>query len=109
MKKLLFVGHEFHKKTKSCDFLFEILAKAYEVEKCFLDPYAESGDAPLKEFAGRKFDVVLCWQMMPDVRVLAENISYKRGVFFPMYDGCPGLGRIERWYPFRYFFFKNFI
>ena len=76
MKKLLFVGHEFHKKTKSCDFLFEILAKAYEVEKCFLDPYAESGDAPLKEFAGRKFDVVLCWQMMPDVRVLAENISY---------------------------------
>ena len=103
MKKLLFVGHEFHKKTKSCDFLFEILAKAYEVEKCFLDPYAESGDAPLKEFAGRKFDVVLCWQMMPDVRVLAENISYKRGVFFPMYDGCPGLGRIERWYPFRNF------
>ena len=103
MKQLLFIGHKFHTKTKSCDFLFEILEQEYQVEKCFVNPYFKDLDITMREFAGRKFDVLLCWQVMPDLVEIKNYISYNQGVFFPMYDGCPSLRKMEKWYQFRDF------
>ena len=103
MKQLLFIGHKFHTKTKSCDFLFEILEKNYQIEKCFINPYFHDLDNTLQEFAGRKFDVLLCWQVMPDLKKLSHYIAYDQGVFFPMFDGCPRVHKTEKWYRFRNF------
>lgn len=103
MKQLLFIGHKFHTKTKSCDFLFEILEQEYQVEKCFVNPYFKDLDITMREFAGRKFDVLLCWQVMPDLKEIADYVAYNQGVFFPMYDGCPSLRKMEKWYQFRNF------
>ena len=103
MKQLLFIGHKFHTKTKSCDFLFEILEQKYQVEKCFVNPDFKDLGVTMKEFAGRKFDVLVCWQVMPDLHELSQYVSYDKGVFFPMYDGCPRLQKTEKWYQFRNF------
>ncbi|MCP5538049.1 MAG: glycosyltransferase [Akkermansiaceae bacterium] len=103
MNKLLFVGHAFHKKTRSSDFLVELLETQYEVSMRHVDPYSEDPYASLRGLEETHFDVLVCWQIKPPVTFINNHIHYRQGVFFPMYDACPSVSKIERWYPYRKF------
>lgn len=72
MKKLLYVKHAFHNKTKSNDFLQEIIKTGYEIE--FFD-YDNDNDTPEKfrELEGKEFDTVVLFQIMPPISEL-KNI-----------------------------------
>ncbi len=85
MKKLLYVKHAFHNKTKSNDFLQEIIKTGYEIE--FFD-YDNDNDTPEKfrELEGKEFDTVVLFQIMPPISELKKYIKYKHISFFPMYD-----------------------
>lgn len=103
MKKLLFVGHMFHKKTKSCAFMLNILRRQYDVEEYYLDPYQDKKGRILKGLGSGSFDILVCWQVMPDVDSLKGKVHFEKAVFFPMYDGCPAMEQTEKWYPYREF------
>lgn len=90
MKKLLFIGHEFHKKTKSTDFLQRLLAEKYEVEMFTFDPYKD-GFEVFEQLKGREFEVVVLFQIMPSLNELKKFIKFDRAAFFPMYDNTKSL------------------
>ena len=85
MKKLLFIGHEFHKKTKSSDFLQKLLAEKYEVETFYINPYKIS-ETDFTQITGKTFELLILLQVMPSLEELRKYISFKQCAFFPMYD-----------------------
>ena len=86
MKKLLFIGHVYHQKTKSNVFVMDILQQEYDIYECYLDP-AESLDyQELNLFYGKEFDALVVWQVMPKLSILKKYVTWKTSLFFPMYD-----------------------
>lgn len=83
MKSLLFIGHEFHQKTKSADFLKDLLSEKYEVESIYLNP---DENYSFGNLAGKSYDVVILWQLMPSIKELRKHIQFNHCAFFPMYD-----------------------
>ncbi len=86
MKKLLYIGHSFHNKTKSSQFIQELLAEKYEIEKFDFNPYIYKSTI-FEQLKGKAFDDVVLWQVMPSIFDLKKYISFKNIAFFPMYDG----------------------
>ena len=83
---LLFIGHDFHRHTKSNRFILDLIEKKFDVEICsFVPDYGENGSW-LSSLKRKHYDVVLCWQLMPSIRVLRQFCSFDFGVFFPMAD-----------------------
>jgi glycosyltransferase involved in cell wall biosynthesis len=85
-KKILFIGHSYHKKTNSSKFIEELLRQKYEVE--FV--YNESWIRPEKDFNPSFFDLdeysaIIIWQvadLLPSDFI--EDLSQKNTIFFPM-------------------------
>ena len=107
---LLYVGHTYHKKTQSASFLLDLVADNYERTEFYLDPHVRASYDGLDSLSGREFDVLVCWQIMPDISELRRRISWKRGIYFPMYDYFHGYMTIDRpiWYDYREFRIVNF-
>ena len=85
MKKLLFIGHYFHNKTKSSQFILDILASKYEITSFYYNPYTDD-DNVFSNIKKSDFDVVVLWQIMPSIVTLKKYVTYKCIAFFPMYD-----------------------
>ena len=88
MKTLLYIGHAFHNKTKSSQFIQDLLATKYEITKFDFNPYKDSSKN-FKQLAGKKYDVVVLWQIMPKISKLKKYVNYDYISFFPMYDATP--------------------
>lgn len=100
MKKLLFIGHEYHKKTKSSDFMQNIIAKDFDIEFFTMDPQKGDIDEQLSPLKNKTYDVVVLWQMMPSIDKLKQYIKFKCCNFFPMYDYVPSRDN-PIWYEYR--------
>ena len=85
-KKLLYIGHAYHNKTKSSQFIQELLKTKYDITKYDFDPYNDSFEI-FKQLDGKRFDTVVLWQIMPSIKQLKKYLSFDKIVFFPMYDG----------------------
>lgn len=105
-RKLVYVGHEYHKKTNSVNFLLEILKSKYEV-------YCVSYREDTRKFYGDKrireehFDVLLLFQMPVSVKLLKKVFCFDHGVYIPMYDGT-GEAPVDFWLDYREFNIINF-
>lgn len=88
MPNLLYIGHFYHLKTGSTEFLREILQTKYEITWLPVDPSLPE-EALYAPVHGQYFDVVLCFQVLPCREELDKHVRYRHGVFFPMYDGAP--------------------
>jgi len=98
--KLLFIGHTYHKKTKSSQFMQDILSDYYDIENFYFDPYTDDIQTAFDILKGKKFDVMVLWQIMPSMDKLKQYVSFKHCAFFPMYDGAAS--REDRiWYQYR--------
>lgn len=85
---LLYIGHAFHNKTKSNLFLLDLLRKRYNIEFFFFDPYKDNPKTCFLPLKGKNYDILLLWQIMPRLFELKKYITFKKGVFFPMYDAA---------------------
>lgn len=85
MKKMLYMGHSYHLKTKSNRFLFELLEQEYEITFVSYDPYTDQY-VGIEETKGKKYDILILWQIMPEMSFLISKFFFKQGVLFPMYD-----------------------
>ena len=88
MKTALFMGHSYHEKTKSSAFIIELLSLTYDVTSFYSSPYEENTEI-YQPLEGQKYDILICWQILPPRQMLDNYISYDHGVFFPMYDDAP--------------------
>lgn len=81
MKRLLYIDHDFHNKTKSSQFLEELLKSAYEVEVCNFDPYDKDPESAFECLKNKEFDILVLFQVTPDLERLKKNVSFKHAVF----------------------------
>ncbi|MGO4171776.1 glycosyltransferase [Bosea sp. TAF32] len=81
--KIIFIDHSFHKKTRSSDFFFDLLASRHSVERLYVNPNVK--EELLSLDIVYEFDVAVLWQMdFLAPLVLARGI---RTLVVPMYDG----------------------
>ena len=105
-KNLLFIGHEYHNKTKSTVFFSDILKQRYNVEFMTFD--AETNEIKGDEEAYNKEYAVLVVFQMPIPRALLENsFTFKHKVYVPMYDGT-GEAPNQFWLDYRDYNIINF-
>lgn len=110
MKKLLYVGHAYHKKTKSVGFLQELLESRYEVHYFADDPQSPARFEELAKLPVKEFDILVVFQIMPSIKEIKQHVSFKQGIFFPMYDyyhGCTPLSN-PIWNEYKDFLIINF-
>ncbi len=105
-KKLVYVGHEYHKKTHSVDFFIEILEQKYEVYYMTFDPETNQINGDESAF-DQKFDVLVLFQMPVSVELLRSKFDFKQGVYVPMYDGT-GEAPNQFWLDYKDFNIINF-
>lgn len=84
-KKVLYVGHSYHNKTKSTTFLIDYLKKFFEVE-VLSDTSWEDGKELDLSFIDDSYFAVVFFQLLPRGDVL-KGIKNDNIIFFPMYDG----------------------
>lgn len=83
MRKLLYIDMDFHQKTKSTNFLQDILLKEYEVDVCYYSLFSQKLINCNYE---KQYDVIVFFQIFPSY-ALRKKLNYKKIVYFPMYDG----------------------
>lgn len=86
MKNLLYIGHTYHLKTRSSDFLHDLLKEDFDVTYFYINPDDPASNSDYSSIEGKTYDVLLLWQLIPDLNELKKHASWNHGVFFPMYD-----------------------
>ena len=79
MKKLLFVDHDYHKKTKSSDFFRKILKKNFLLQDYWVDKKLKL-DKKIYEYEN-----IFFWQIFPPLKIL-RKLKNKNITWAPMYD-----------------------
>lgn len=105
MKKVLYIDVEYHIKTNSTRFLYELLEENYSVNKCYTDSH-DGVDRISEQNADCYYDFLVLFQIMPK-RKYIDTFSYGKGILFPMYDGVLNKS-IEEWNEYRDFTIINF-
>lgn len=88
MKKLLYIGHTFHQKTKSNRFFLDVIKDNYDITYLLYDPYTRTFEG-LEEARAQEYDVVFMWQTFLRRSFLKRNFKYGKVIFAPMYDALP--------------------
>lgn len=104
-KKIVYIGHSYHNKTKSTEFLIEYLKQLYDV-KVILDESWLGKPAPDLSFIDESYLGVIFFQLLPPKEIL-ENIKNDNIIYFPMYDQSGRLGR-DFWDDYRGLKIANF-
>lgn len=81
MKEMLYIRHAYHSKTKSNDFLIDILKKHYNITIFDIDPYTEDLKTTLKNLPKKYFDVLVLFQLPIAGTILKKYINFKKGIF----------------------------
>ena len=83
-KKIVYVGHSYHNKTKSTAFLIEYLKQFFEVEE-ILDESWLGKPFPDLSFIDESYLGVIFFQLLPPPKTI-KNIKNENILYFPMYD-----------------------
>lgn len=99
--KICYIGHEYHRKTASTDFMAEFLeANSSEFKRYDSLPDIKSvGEFDCDALVAEKFDLICVFQLELLAQKLADMRLASRLIFIPMYDGCMRLGN-EFWAKF---------
>lgn len=106
MKNLLYLGHNYHLKTKSTLFLMDLLKEQYNVDFVTFDPYKNQYEG-IEQTQGKKYDVLVVFQVMPPSAFLESRFVYEQGVLIPMYDYI-ATRNCDPWLEYRNFKIINF-
>ena len=94
-KTLLYIGHPYHLRSKSVDFLKTRLEREFDIDyvETNLDctfPYDKIAMIPRE-----KYDVCVCLQVMPSMVEIRKRVKFEHGVFFPMADYYYGITFVD--------------
>lgn len=82
-KKIIYIGHSYHSKTKSTAFLLRFLKKYFSVKIVWDDSW--KGKQTDLSLINEEFLAVIFFQNLPSKKIL-KSIKNKNIIFFPMYD-----------------------
>ena len=88
---IAFIGHAYHRTTRSADFFVQLLEEMGKVD-CFYDDSLDGGRAIELDRVSAGYDLIVVWQIEYVVPLLVE-LGLANIVFAPMYDGCMGLSK----------------
>lgn len=104
-KKLVYVGHSYHEKTRSTKFLIDYLKEYFDVE-VMLDESWMGKPSPKLDFVDESYLGVVFFQNLPSPEIV-NNIQNANIIFFPMYDGSWGRSK-EYWEQYKNIKYINF-
>lgn len=104
-KTILYIGHYFQNKTKSSDFVKELLEERYDIEYCTYNP--DNNQLICPDLTANNFDILLLFQVTPDITALKAQYHFRHLVFFPMFDASCGK-KDAFWEQFREFTIISF-
>lgn len=85
MKRIAFVGHSYHKKTKSFDFFTEVLEHLFVVDFFFDETWAGGTPLDISAIGVFQYDVIILWQQIN--YVLHPDIDkHPNVILIPMFD-----------------------
>lgn len=84
-KKIVYIGHSFHFRTKSDEFLIKYLQEKFEV-RIVSDESWLGKTYPDLSFVGKEYLGVLFFQSLPPPAII-NKIDNQNKIFIPMYDG----------------------
>lgn len=91
-KKIVYIGHSYHNKTKSTEFLIDYLKKFYDVTLILDESWRGEGDKyPDLSFIDESYLGVIFFQNLPG-REIVSAVKNDNIIYFPMYDAASGLG-----------------
>jgi hypothetical protein len=97
---IAYIGHSYHEKTKSSQFMIEFLRHHSRKVDVFVDHSLVGGVAVDRELiAEAGYDLIVVWQMERVAEWFAARVP-DRLLFIPMYDGARSLGP-EFWAAFQ--------
>jgi len=104
-KKIVYIGHSYHNKTKSTAFLIDYLKEFYDVE-VILDESWLGKPYPDLSFIDDSYLGVIFFQLLPTVDII-RTIKHDNIIYFPMYDQS---GRLdyEFWHKYQNIKIINF-
>lgn len=85
LKKVAYIDHSFHKKTKATQFLIELLSKEYNIETIWDDSWKGGNRVSVEYLNREKFHTIFFFQILPPLSYL-KKMECKHIVWFPMYD-----------------------
>ena len=105
-KKLAYIGHAYHEKTRSTEFLIDIFKSSFDVDifTYNMDNCKFYGE---KETRLEKYDALVLFQMPVPLELLKENFQFDVASYFPMYDGT-GEAPDDFWIGYKDFNIINF-
>jgi glycosyltransferase involved in cell wall biosynthesis len=83
-KKIVYVGHSYHNKTKSTDFLIDYLKQFFDVEVILDESWIGKPFSNLS-FVNENYLAVIFFQVLPPPNIF-EKIKNTNIIYFPMYD-----------------------
>ena len=93
MKRMIYIGHAYHRKTQSVSFILELFRQKYDITFLSAEVVRKPGGEleqviteNLHMLSGQHFDLLVCLQVMPSIQNLKKYISFDHAVFFPMAD-----------------------
>lgn len=104
-KKLVYVGHSYHNKTKSTVFLIDYLKKFFDVE-VVLDESWLGKPFPDLSFIDESYLGVIFFQNLPNQEIF-RSVKNDNLIFFPMYDASGGLD-FDFWNSYQHLKIINF-
>lgn len=104
-KKIVYIGHSYHNKTKSTGFLIDYLKEFFDVE-IVLDESWQGKPAPDLSFIDESYLGVIFFQLLPS-REIINRIKNDNIIYFPMYDQSGRLG-YDYWNNYRDLKIANF-
>jgi len=84
-KKVVFIGHSYHNKTKSTGFLVDYLKQYFDVEIILDESWLGEKPFPDLSFIDNSYLCVIFFQNLPELELL-RSIKHENIVYFPMYD-----------------------
>ncbi|WP_345993143.1 glycosyltransferase [Sulfurimonas sp. HSL-1716] len=106
MKKILYIGLEFHKKTLSTKFFIDILAKHYEIDFIWCGQFEASLDVMNSPLIHSEYDAVILFQIMLTKEKL-QFFKCQNIILIPMYDNDLNI-TYGKWRQFAKYKFINF-
>jgi len=85
VKKIVFLGHSYHKETRSSDFFLEILRRNYEVTVLYDETWTGGLPLDISSLSIGIYDAIVLWQQInyafhPDIK------RHPNVILIPMYD-----------------------
>ncbi len=85
MKKLLFIDHSYHKKTKSSDFFIDYLKAYYDVTVLWNTSWNDGIQPQIDNVEASKYECIIFWQLIHESFV--KKLNHNNIIFIPMFDG----------------------